>query len=103
VEVSGAAGLSFNQLTATSTGESGWRADLHMPNAGQIGYLASVSAALTPIRGVPVKLVGRVSAHRIRFRGCVSPEDRTSGYAPFCGWEGFTEIELGASVVVPRP
>jgi len=102
LEVSGGGGLSFNQLSVTSTGESGWRADLLMPNSGQIGYVGSASAALTPIRGVPVKLVGGASGHWVRFRGCASAEDRTSGYAPFCGWDRFTEVQLGVSVVVPR-
>lgn len=102
LEVSAGGGLSFNQLAATSTGESGRRADLHMPNSGQIGYVGTASAALMPIPGVPVRVVGGASGHWVRFRGCVSAEDRTSGYAPFCGWNRFTEVQLGVSVVVPR-
>lgn len=102
-EVSGSGGLSFNQLGVTSTGVSGWRADLHMPNAGQIGYVGTASVAFTPVRDLPVRLVGGASGHWVRFRGCVSTEDKTSGYAPFCGWNRFTEIQLGVSAMIPRP
>jgi len=102
LEVSAGGGLSFNQLGVTSTGTSGGRADLHMPNSGQIGYVGTASAALTPMPGIPVRVVGGASGHWVRFRGCVSAEDKTSGYAPFCGWNRFTEVQLGVSVVVPR-
>lgn len=95
-------GLSFNQLDADARGVAGVRADLHTPNAGQIGYLGSASLAIAPVPSVPVKLVAGVSRHWVDFRGCVSAEDRTSGYAPFCGRDGFTEVLVGFSVTVPR-
>jgi hypothetical protein len=95
-------GLSFNQLTAEAKGESGFRADLQTPNTGQIGYLGITSIALTPIPSVPVKLVAGLTGHWVRFRGCASAEDKTSGYAPFCGWNRFTEVQAGLSVTVPR-
>jgi len=102
LEVGAGGGLSFNSLTVDARGESGFRADLHMPNTGQIGYLGSVSLSLSPVPSVPVKLVAGIGGHWVKFRGCVSAEDRTSGYAPFCGWDRFTEVQAGLSVTVPR-
>jgi hypothetical protein len=102
LELGAGGGLSFNSLTMDARGESGFRADLHMPNTGQIGYLGSASLALAPVPSVPVKLVAGLSGHWVKFRGCVSAEDRTSGYAPFCGWNRFTEVQVGLSVTVPR-
>ena len=102
LEVGAGGGLSFNSLTVDARGESGFRADLHMPNTGQIGYLGSASLALSPLAAVPMKLVAGISGHWVKFRGCVSAEDRTSGYAPFCGWDRFTEVQVGLSVTVPR-
>lgn len=95
-------GASFNAVSATSVGESGQRADLQMPNTGQIGYLGAGSVSVAPFPGVPVRLVGVALGHWIRFNGCADPEDRTSGYAPFCGWDRFLELQFGASVVIPR-
>jgi hypothetical protein len=95
-------GLSFNSLTATSVGESGRPADLLMPNTGQIGRQASATVSLAPIPGVPLRLEGAYSLHWVKFRGCASLEDRTSGYAPFCGTDRFREIQVGASFIVPR-
>lgn len=103
VEVGGGAGVSFNTLAASSRGESGRRADLYLPNTGQLGYLGAASLAVAPLPEVPVRLVAGASGHWVRFNGCTSAEDRTSGYAPFCGWDRFTEIQIGLSVVVPRP
>jgi len=102
MEIGVGGGLSFNSLTVDAWGESGFRADLHMPNTGQIGYLGSASLALAPMPSVPVRLVAGLSGHWVKFRGCVSAEDRTSGYAPFCGWTRFTEVQAGLSVTVPR-
>lgn len=102
LEMGAGGGLSFNSLTADAWGESGLRADLHMPNTGQIGYLGSASLAVSPVPSVPVRLVAALTGHLVKFRGCVSAEDKTSGYAPFCGWERFTELQAGISVVVPR-
>lgn len=95
-------GLSFNQLSAEARGESGSRADLHLPNTGQIGYLGTASVAVAPVPALPVKLVAGLSGHWVEFRGCVSAEDRTSGYAPFCGWDRFTEAQAGLSFTLPR-
>ncbi|MDP2958291.1 MAG: hypothetical protein Q8N53_17820 [Longimicrobiales bacterium] len=102
LEVGAGGGVSFNSLGATSLGDSGKRADLHMPNTGQIGYLGSGSIAVAPVPRLPVRLVGGVSRHWVRFKGCVDATDPTSGYAPFCGWERFTEVQVGVSVTLPR-
>ncbi len=102
LEMGAGGGLSFNSLTADAWGESGSRADLHMPNTGQIGYLGTAFLAVSPVPSVPVKLVAGLTGHWVKFRGCVSAEDKTSGYAPFCGWERFTEFQAGISVTVPR-
>lgn len=95
-------GVSFNALTSTSTGDSGRPADLHIPNTGQIGYEGALTLSVVPVPGVPLKLVGSYALHWVHFRGCVDPEDPTSGYAPFCGMDRFRELELGASFLVPR-
>lgn len=102
VEVGVGGGVSFNALQATSLGESGHRADLHMPNTGQIGYLASASLSVAPVAAIPVKLVAALNGHWVDFKGCTHPTDPTSGYAPFCGWDRFTEIQAGLSVTLPR-
>lgn len=102
LELGAGGGLSFNSLTVDARGESGFRADLHMPKTGQIGYLGSASLALSPVPSVPVKVVAGLTGHWVKFHGCVSAEDRTSGYAPFCGWDRFTELQVGLSVTVPR-
>lgn len=102
LELRAGGGLSFNQLAVTSEGVSGYRGDLHMPNTGQIGYLGVASLAVKPVSTLPVSLVTGVSRHWVKFRGCVDPTDKTSGYAPFCGWDRFTEVQVGLSVVVPR-
>ena len=103
VRLGAGAGVSFNSLDASSVGESGRVADLYQPNTGQIGYLGAASVWISPVASVPVRLVGSASGHWIRFNGCTDPEDRTSGYAPFCGWDRFLEVQLGASVLIPRP
>ena len=102
VEFGAGGGVSFNALTATSTGESGRRADLHAPNTGQLGYQAGLTLSVAPVPGVPLKLVGSYALHWIHFRGCVDPEDPTSGYAPLCGTDRFDEILVGASFLLPR-
>jgi len=102
LEVGLGGGLSFNSLTVDAMGESGLRADLQMPHTGQIGYLGSGSVAVLPVPSVPVRLVAGYTGHWVKFRGCASAEDRTSGYAPFCGWDRFTELQAGLSVTVPR-
>lgn len=102
VEFGAGGGVSFNSLAVTSQGESGFRADLHLPNTGQIGYLGSASVALSPVPSVPLRLVASFSGHWVKFKGCVDPTDPTSGYAPFCGWDRFTEIQAGVSIRLPQ-
>lgn len=102
IEFRAGGGLSFNQLVVTSQGVSGFRGDLHMPNTGQIGYLGVASLRVKPLPAVPLNLWAGTSGHWIEFKGCVDPTDKTSGYAPFCGWDRFTEIQVGLSVIVPR-
>lgn len=102
LEVGLGGGLSFNSLNVDATGESGFRADLYTPHTGQIGYLGSGSLAVLPVPSMPVRLVAGVTGHWVKFRGCASAEDKTSGYAPFCGWDRFTELHAGLSVTVPR-
>ena len=102
VEVGAGGGVSFNSLAVTSLGESGFRADLHLPNTGQIGYLGAASVALSPVPSAPVRLVASFSRHWVKFKGCVDPTDPTSGYAPFCGWDHFTEVQAGVSIRLPK-
>ena len=103
VQLGEGGGMSFNSLTATSTGDSGRPADLLMPKTGQIGRQATASLSVTPVPGVPFALVASYSLHWVKFRGCASVEDRTSGYAPFCGTDRFREVRVGGSVTIPRP
>jgi hypothetical protein len=102
LELGAGGGLSFNSLTADARGESGFRADLHMPNTGQIGYLGSASLGVAPMTSIPVKVVAGLTGHWVKFHGCVSAADQPSGYAPFCGWDRFTELQVGISLTVPR-
>ena len=89
-------GLSFNSLAAEAVGvESGLPADLLAPNAGIIGFTALLSAAVTPVMAVPVKLTGSFGLHWVNFSTC-SGEDPPP-YEPYCGMEAFKEIELGLS------
>lgn len=88
-------GLSFNHVDAESVGESGLRADLLAPNAGQVGYFALFSAAVTPFPVIPVRLNGGVGIHWVAFNTC-SGEDPPQ-YDPFCETTPFREIELGLS------
>jgi hypothetical protein len=101
IEVGAGGGVSFNTLSATSQGESGFRADLHLPNTGQIGYVAAASLGFRPSAALPFEITAGWSGHWVKFRGCVDPTDPTSGYAPFCGWDRFTEIQVGAMVALP--
>ena len=87
--------MSFNQVSAESVGESGLDADLLAPNAGQIGYHALLSAAVTPVRGLPVSLTGGISVHWVGFNTC-SGNDPPQ-YDPFCGTSVFREIEAGVA------
>jgi hypothetical protein len=97
------AGLSFNSVTATADGVSGRRADLHLPNGGQIGWLGLVSLDVAPLAGLPLRLGGSYGAHWLRFTGCVDPEDPTvSSNVPFCGHERFDEVAVGLTWTLPR-
>jgi len=90
-------GVSFNSVRASADGVSGRRADLQLPNDGQLGYLARLSVDLAPVPSLPLRLEGSYAVHWVRFRGCVDPTDPTSGYAPFCGDERFREWAVGLS------
>jgi len=67
-------GLSFNHIDAESVGESGMKADLLSANAGQIGILALLNAAIRPLEGAPLSLTGGVGMHWVDFNAC-SGED----------------------------
>ena len=89
-------GLSFNHVTAESVGrESGLDADLLAPNAGIIGFTALISAAVTPVSAIPVKLTGGFGVHWVNFNTCSGNEPPQ--YDPFCGMDSLREIELGLS------
>lgn len=94
-EIGVGGGLSFNKVDPEATDLTGWPADMLVPNTGQIGYLASVSATLAPFGRIPILLVGGFTNHWIDFNGC-SGEDPPQ-YDPFCGWDPIREIELGLS------
>jgi hypothetical protein len=93
-------GVSFNQINAEATGETGRRADLLAPNTGQLGFLALLSGALAPLPSIPVRLTGTVTGHWVNFRSCSSNEPPQ--YAPFCGTDLFKDVELGVSYTFPR-
>ena len=95
-------GVSLNAVSAEATGVSGRRADLYVPNGGQVGYLVALVVGVNPVQGVPVGLQAALSSHWVDFGGCVDPADPTSGYAPFCGVDRFAELEIGVSYAVPR-
>ncbi len=96
-------GVSFSALSATADGVSGRRADIHLPNAGQLGVLGLVSVDVAPLPGLPLRLRGSYAAHLVRFRGCVDPEDPTaSSNVPFCGDQRFDELSAGMTWVLPR-
>jgi hypothetical protein len=88
-------GISFSQISATSMGESGRKANLESPKGGQLGYVALVSMGLTPIRRLPLTLVGTASSHWVGFEHCVSYEEV---YDPFCGTTNFSEITVGLAL-----
>jgi hypothetical protein len=88
-------GISFNHLKPEAFDLTGWEADMLVPNTGQLGYLASASAALAPFGRIPVLVVGGYTSHWLDFNGC-SGEDPPQ-YDPFCGWATLHEMELGLS------
>lgn len=94
-EVGLGGGLSFNRVDPEALALTGWRADLLVPNTGQIGYLASISATMAPLRSIPVRFVGGFTNHWVNFNGC-SGEDPPQ-YDPFCERATFREVELGLS------
>jgi hypothetical protein len=98
VRLGAGGGLSFNQLTTASVGtESGLEADLLAPNAGIIGFTALISAAVTPVSTLPVKLTGGFGVHWVDFSTCSGND--SPRYDPYCGMASFREIELGLSYV----
>lgn len=102
LQVDISAGATFNSLSVEATGISGRPADTGVPSSGHIGGLGSVGLAVTPLPSVPLTLRAMGSLHWIRFNGCESPDDPTSGYAPFCGTDRFREIQVGVTYKVPR-
>lgn len=97
VELDFGGGLSFNHVKPEVFDLTGWPADMLVPNTGQIGYLASISATLAPLRRLPILFVGGFTNHWVDFNGC-SGEDPPQ-YDPFCGWGVLREVELGFSYV----
>lgn len=94
-EIGLGAGLSFNRVNPEARDLTGWRADMLVPNTGQIGYLASLSTTLAPAGSIPILLVAGYTGHWINFNGCSGEEPPQ--YDPFCGWESLREMELGLS------
>jgi hypothetical protein len=90
-------GVSFNSVWASADGVSGRRADLQLPNDGQLGYLGRLSVDIAPVPSLPLRVEGSYAVHWVRFRGCADSADPTSGYAPFCGNERFQELAVGLS------
>jgi len=88
-------GLSFNHVDPEAFDLTGWRADMLVPNTGQIGYLASISTTLAPLGRIPVLLVGGFTNHWVDFNGCSGGDPPQ--YDPFCGWGTLREVELGLS------
>lgn len=92
--IEGAGGASFNHVDAESTGvSSGDRADLLVPNGGQIGILGSISVGITPFPRVPVTLIGGFKAHWVNFTGCSGEE--VPQYDPFCDAATVRELQAG--------
>ena len=86
--------MSFSSLTATTVGESGSDADLNLPLTGQLGVVALLSADVSPLASVPLKLTGTLSRHWVNFNACASLEEI---YDPFCGVTAYREIAVGLS------
>jgi hypothetical protein len=94
VRLAAGGGLSFNHVNTEAVGiVSNLDADLLAPNAGIIGLTGLVTAAIHPLRSVPLKLTGGLGIHWANFYTC-SGNDPPQ-YDPYCGAERFTEIELG--------
>ena len=94
VRLAAGGGLSFNHVNTESVGTvSNLEADLLAPAAGIIGLTGLVSAAVKPLRSVPLKFTAGIGKHWANFNTC-SGNDPPQ-YDPYCGREGFTEIELG--------
>jgi hypothetical protein len=92
-------GVSFNAVSATANGQSGRRADLYFPNAGQLGYLGLLSLDVAPLPRLPLRVRGTYGSHWVRFGGCADPDDPTASVnAPFCGGDRFQEWMIGLSL-----
>lgn len=96
------AGATFNSLRVTATGETGRPADTAVPSSGNLGLLGTVGLAVTPVPSVPLTLRAMGALHWIKFNGCESQNDPTSGYDPFCGTDRFREIQIGLTYRIPR-
>ena len=88
-------GLSFNHLDGEAKGVSGLKADLLLPNGGQLGALGLFSLAFSPYRPIPIRVVGDFDVHWVKFNTCsgASPPQ----YDPFCTPSSFLELGLGVS------
>jgi hypothetical protein len=95
LRVGGGAGLSFNHVDAGARALTGMRADLLVPNGGQIGAFGTLSAAVRPVLALPARVLARFNAHWVDFNAC-SGEDPPQ-YAPFCSSGTFWEMEMGVS------
>lgn len=100
VRVGAAAGLSFNQLSVRAVGTSGRREAIHVPSSGQLGAFATLSASVQPLPGLPLRVVTRVSEHRVAFNGCAAAG--TGLYDPFCKPAWFHEAEVGLTFTYVR-
>ena len=89
------AGLSFNMLDAEARGESGLRADLLVPNGGQIGMFGLFALDLEPVPAIPLSVIARVDAHRVFFHTCSAFDPPQ--YDPFCRPATFWGLDLGLS------
>ncbi len=98
VRLGAGGGVSFNHVQTESVGtESGLEADLFPPNAGILGFVALISAAVTPVAKVPLRLTGGFGVHWVNFNTC--PGSDPPPYDPYCGMDSLREIELGLSWV----
>jgi hypothetical protein len=89
-------GLSFNDVNADITGESGQRADLLAPKTSQVGYLALLSLDYVLPLPFPIRLSGGITSHWVQFHTCSG--SNPPQYDPFCTMSRFQEGELGLSM-----
>jgi hypothetical protein len=75
---------------------------MFLPRAAQAGFQLQVSFAVRPLPRVPLRLTTSLTGHFIHFTSCSDPEDVYPRYDPFCGFDRFDEIRIGASYPLPR-